>query len=277
MFAIGIPTLNRYDLLKESLAKYLQDFPNVEIHVIDNGSQGIDADGIILHDMGYNMGVAASWNKLCREIFAKHDHALILNDDIYLGYNTETVLKAIEKNPESLIRSERSWSLFLIPKKLYEKVGDFDEGFYPAYYEDSDYIYRMLLSECYQEVDRTLNPEIFLQSQTYEKNPDLVNDSMKRNRLRYIEKWGGSPLFEQFISPFNKPIPNFIEKMNIMQRCGRFHPLTCNSNHADCKRSQSYSKRNEGETVPFSHENEGVLIATEEGWVCPCGNYKQKF
>jgi len=27
--------------------------------------------------------------------------------------------------------------------------------------------------------------------------------------------------------------------------------------------------------IPFTNENEGLLVATTEGWVCPCGEYKQ--
>ena len=38
-FAIGIPTLNRADLLQASLDKYAIDFSDVEIFVIDNGNQ----------------------------------------------------------------------------------------------------------------------------------------------------------------------------------------------------------------------------------------------
>ena len=44
-FAIGIPTLNRYDLLKPSLMLYLQrDFPTIDIFIMDNGNQGIVND-----------------------------------------------------------------------------------------------------------------------------------------------------------------------------------------------------------------------------------------
>jgi len=39
---------------------------------------------------------------------------------------------------------------------------------------------------------------------TQEKNPELVNNSMHINRLRYIEKWGNSPLLETFLTPYNK-------------------------------------------------------------------------
>ena len=27
--------------------------------------------------------------------------------------------------------------------------------------------------------------------------------------------------------------------------------------------------------IPYTDENEGILIASTQGWVCPCGEYKQ--
>jgi hypothetical protein len=38
-FAIGIPTLNRADLLSQALIKYIYDFPEISIYVLDNGNQ----------------------------------------------------------------------------------------------------------------------------------------------------------------------------------------------------------------------------------------------
>ena len=29
--------------------------------------------------------------------------------------------------------------------------------------------------------------------------------------------------------------------------------------------------------IPYTDENDGVLVATTEGWVCPCGEYKQNW
>jgi GT2 family glycosyltransferase len=83
-------------------------------------------------------------------------------------------------------------------------VGDFDEIFYPAYYEDSDYLYRMKIKGKRQEVEEKLNPEVIRISMTQEKSPEFVNASMQANRLRYIEKWGNSPLLETFLTPYNK-------------------------------------------------------------------------
>ena len=208
-FAIGIPTLNRSDLLLPSLVKYVtEDFKDIEIHIIDNGKQDLSflniLPNVFLYEEDKNIGVAASWNKLCKIIYEKHDYALILNDDVYLGYGIDTINNVIEKYPYSLIQSFVSWSVIIISKYMYDHIGEFDEIFYPAYYEDSDYLYRMKLKGIRQDVEAELNPQIVRISMTQERDPELVNASMQENRLRYIEKWGNSPLLETFLTPYNK-------------------------------------------------------------------------
>ena len=209
-FAIGIPTLNRVDLLLPSLIKYVtEDFKDIQIHIIDNGKQDLSflnilSPNVFVYEEEKNLGVAASWNKLCKIIFEKHNHALILNDDVYLGYNTDTLNSVINKYEYGLVQSYVSWSVILMSKYMYDYIGDFDETFYPAYYEDSDYLYRMKLKGIRQDVEAELNPQTVRISMTQEKDPELVNASMQENRLRYIEKWGNSPLLETFLTPYNK-------------------------------------------------------------------------
>lgn len=53
-----------------------------------------------------------------------------------------------------------------------------------------------------------------------------------------------------------------IDILNQHQNSGRFHPYTCCS-YNGCERDKQ--------------PNWGQLIATEDGWVCPCGNYKQEY
>lgn len=70
-----------------------------------------------------------------------------------------------------------------------------------------------------------------------------------------------------------------IDTLNERQKDITRHPYTCcggSSNTPDCKRNLSYEARRKGETVEYTRDNEGVLIATKEGWVCPCGDYKQE-
>jgi len=221
-FAIGIPTLNRADLLVPSLIKYLYDFPGVNIYVLDNGNQeipnlakfaggSIAAFGADVVKVGAsieviksekNIGVGPSWNILCRKIYENHENALILNDDIYLGKKTENICSIISKYPSQFITATPDWCAFIIGKDIFERVGEFDECFYPAYYEDNSYAYRMKLKGVNHCRTPYLNPEVYRVSQTIDKDKSLF-DYRTKNKKLYIEMWGGLPEREKFTNPFN--------------------------------------------------------------------------
>lgn len=206
-FAIGIPTLNRADLLVPSLMKYIYDFPEVNIYVLDNGNQEIPnfakVGKTVLIKSEKNIGVGPSWNVLCRKIYENHENALILNDDIYLGKKTENIFSIISKYPSQFITATPDWCAFIIGKNIFERVGEFDECFYPAYYEDNSYAYRMKLKGINHCLTPYLNPEIYRVSQTIDKDKSLFEYRTKNKKL-YIEMWGGLPEREKFIKPFNK-------------------------------------------------------------------------
>ena len=76
-------------------------------------------------------------------------------------------------------------------------------------------------------------------------------------------------------APFSKDL---VKKLNDRQKDNTMHPYTCGGdNIPECKRSLAYKLRFEGNNIPFTDENEGVLIATRDGWICPCGKYKQNW
>ena len=71
-----------------------------------------------------------------------------------------------------------------------------------------------------------------------------------------------------------------VDNLNSYQLGGSFHPFTCcggNKNTPNCLRNKSTEDRSNGIDVPYTNETEGILIATEEGWICPCGQYTQKW
>lgn len=70
-----------------------------------------------------------------------------------------------------------------------------------------------------------------------------------------------------------------VEQLNNQQKSGTVHPYTCGGGNGEkeCKRTISYDKRRRGEDIDYTDENEGVLIATENGWICPCGKYTQNW
>lgn len=58
-----------------------------------------------------------------------------------------------------------------------------------------------------------------------------------------------------------------IEQLNNHQKSGKFHPYTCDRRASTCEVNE----------IPRDYAKDGVLIATKDGWVCPCGKYKQLY
>ena len=207
-FAIGIPTLNRFDLLLPALLFYKNDFPNTKIYILDNGKQGIKGySGLGLNmeviESDQNLGVAKSWNTLCDLIFRENDYALILNDDIYFGRKDWEIQSLLQNYKNDFYVTTQDWCAFILPKKTYNTIGKFDEEIFPAYFEDNDYHYRMkLMGLSYMKIP-FLNPFLYQASKTIEKEPKL-RDFIQKNREYYINKWGGEPNRERFKKPFNK-------------------------------------------------------------------------
>lgn len=209
-FAIGIPTLNRWDLLKPSIEKYLLDFPDTKIYIVDNGSQecrvyGPNASNVVSFSEGQNIGVAASWNKLCGVIFsAGHTYSLILNDDIYLGKRTLDIKDMLKTFQAKLFTGMKDFSAFVLPKTTFDWIGPFDEGFF-CYYEDADYMYRLKLKGYKPMRTSTLSPAVYRDNSTGDRNPAVHKWSLQ-SKQRYLQKWGGMPGQEKFTYPFNNKV-----------------------------------------------------------------------
>lgn len=203
---IGIPTINRADLLNEALANYFEDFKDTEIVICDNGKQDIITRerNFVLYRPEQNLGVSGSWNMIMDYADKVNGtHVLILNDDIYLGKSQEEIATIIRLWKPEFICTELNWCSFILSVEAYKKVGKFDENFFPAYFEDNDYFRRMQLSGVTIIVNPMLNPVIYRNSMTIQKTPEL-NNGFEKNRQYYISKWGGQPTQETFSTPFNQ-------------------------------------------------------------------------
>jgi GT2 family glycosyltransferase len=204
---VVIPTLNRADLLNEALEKYFEDFKETEIVICDNGNQDIITreNDFVIYRPKDNLNVSGSWNMLldyCVKVGATH--ALVLNDDVYLG-RTEHEVKLIIKNNPNLpfINSLMNWSSFILSIDGYNKIGAFDEHYFPNYFNDNDYCYRMRLLGLERLNTSFLNPVVYRNSMTIAKNPSL-NNRFTEYRQNYINKWGGLPTEEKYHTKFNQ-------------------------------------------------------------------------
>jgi GT2 family glycosyltransferase len=119
----------------------------------------------------------------------------------------QDIVKVNPKDKESTAESEHpDFSAFMISKETYETIGQFDDGFFPAYFEDNDYHYRINLAGMkaitypmaiyYHYGSRT-------QTEAKQGVPVVSNTLFEINRERYVRKWGGLPGQEKFKTPFN--------------------------------------------------------------------------
>ena len=203
--ALGIPTINRKDLLEEALGVYAETFKHRHIYIVDNGNQEIPENPpqIKVFNVGYNLGVAASWNNIIeRQANLGYTHILILNDDVILKRKAQDIEKWLEENPADFYDGYGYYS-FIIPYKTYQTIGKFDERFYPAYYEDTDYEYRLKMAGAKVINTEMLYPEVLRKSQSGAKDQSLYNEVYKC-RQYYDQKWGGVPTHETFKTPFNQ-------------------------------------------------------------------------
>ena len=204
---IGIPTINRADLLNEALEKYFEDFQDTEIFIVDNGNQSIITreKKFAIYKPAENLGVAKSWN-IIMDYADKLDatHVLMLNDDIYLG-KTEHEIKMLIRNNENVdfINSFYNWCSYILKVEAWKIAGKFDEDFFPAYFEDNSFDYKMTLSGRKKTWTSFLDPLIYRNSMTIAKDPAL-NNRFEHNRQLYIRMWGGIPTEEKYITKFNQ-------------------------------------------------------------------------
>lgn len=207
-FCILIPTVNRKDLLMEALHTYTTFYDNIDIFVLDNGKQEIPPmypPNIHIYESKTNLGVAKSWNYLINRAIQKgFEWFLVLNDDIIFTmqpHDLKAIIKKYNHNTFHQPKPFYNWSVFLLSKYVFKKVGEFDTNFVKCYYEDNDYKYRMKLSGVITRYDDELAPQVYRNSETTKKDPTL--SGFEENRAYYLKKWGGLPESEKFKRPFD--------------------------------------------------------------------------
>jgi GT2 family glycosyltransferase len=177
---------------------------------------------IIIQNWQQNVGVANAWNAgIERSIYESAEVAIICNDDVRLfpgtlekmvtglgrGYDLVSAVNSRD-HPISDIEGyavQPDFSCFVIrPQPFVERHGKFDANFTPAYFEDNDMAYRMRLAGN-PGVARTDAGMFHVGSvtQNWDGKPLVDSTQFQRNRMYYVQKWGGPPGQERFTNPFD--------------------------------------------------------------------------
>jgi len=117
--------------------------------------------------------------------------------DAYLDYELSGTWETREIN---FINGFHNYTL--VRRSFFDKVGYVDENFYPAYFEDNDYVHRGFKAGCeFREINY---PYFHFWSRTvHEAQSGKVNSRyFPLNRDYYEMKWGGVPTREFYEHPF---------------------------------------------------------------------------
>lgn len=222
----GVPALNRGDLLRRCIESI--DLPIEHLFVINNGEdQGVAETARLIETRGLRnsalfgnirverhkrLGVAPSWNRF---ITQSPGPWFIAANDIQLMPGALALAdKVVHTTPDASVICADGYNIFMMTPLGVEKVGLFDENFYPAYFEDVDHFRRVRLSGA-----KAVNVPGFTfihgeaphwGSSTINSDPEMASKNkvtFANLREYYVRKWGGPPAGETFKTPFNRNVP----------------------------------------------------------------------
>lgn len=185
---LGVLCVRRYDLLDAFVASVLEGSRRPEkIVLVDNGGQYVAShpDVEVLYQ-GPNLGVAASWNKLLRA-----NVWIISNDDVTFRRHTFAEMAGSLENGELFVNAG-GWALFGQRPEVAERIGFYDERFFPAYYEDTDYYVRMVEAGIPVRSDILSEPIGHVQWASAEST-HTVNAICQKSYEVFVQKWGAHP------------------------------------------------------------------------------------
>lgn len=185
-----------------------------EIKEWKKGNSDIDEFNVAFN--GYNAGVAVGWNQLIKLALGWGATKIIIcNNDITFGPHTidglcaawdqlrkhvpETVMVTATnhtKNPSQLKSIKPVWShqehpdfsCFMITPETIERIGMFTEIYEPAFFEDNDTHWRILL-EGYKAFGTDWAPYSHIASRTRFENPDIVpHQRFRENKLKFYRQ-----------------------------------------------------------------------------------------
>ena len=170
MGSILIIARNSLHLTKLAVRSALAQDIQCDVMVINNASEDLTAQwlrpkkDVIAVNYTTQLSLAACWNRGLKTFFDAGVHeVLVINNDVEISPNTYRLLQLTSYpfvtgvgvssreqftiHPNLVIprnaRPHPDFSCFLMRRGVFDKVGGFNEDYYPAYAEDSEYHIRM--------------------------------------------------------------------------------------------------------------------------------------
>jgi GT2 family glycosyltransferase len=192
-----VPVLNRYDLLQRMLSSI--DYPVRHLLIIDNGDGPNEqlqipdrVKEITYSPMPNNLGVPGSWN-LGIKCFPHNNRWFFSSADMVYEPGALEMLGQAMPTDLTLVAARPHWQTFVVGEQVVDKIGLFDEAFYPIYFEDNDYERRArhaginvvhMEAPCGHDNSSTINSDEHLKrlnGSTFQENRNLLRQKERSN------------------------------------------------------------------------------------------------
>lgn len=165
-----------------------------------------------------NHGVAGAWNIGIDQMYELNfDWLVICSESIRFGAKAARDLQhamdyATGNTKVLEADNDIGWHLICFRKEVFDKVGYFDETFWPAYYEDNDFSYRYQKAYGITEKDYPIWEKVSIDCELLGKARGLAHvepiDFVGLEK-KYSDKWGGVSPNETYDYPYNNPLFNY--------------------------------------------------------------------
>lgn len=145
-----------------------------------------------------NAGVAASWNIGRRRTLERGDpYLVILSAATHFRDEGASLLEILDDNTDWRgFQTQEGWHCIALSSKLLAEIGTFDENFWPAYFEDTDYLWRMQLSGHWHPT-QTPMPQRHIEAGRVQDAHGMLLAGVVAHfgalSHYYVRKWGGGP------------------------------------------------------------------------------------
>lgn len=192
---LGFATLKRFDLAERLLRSI--DYPVEHLVIVDNSGtcswNPIKPDFVVnmwVIRVPFGLGLVGAWNLIVKST-PYAPYWVLVNDDAWFEPNEmKKIPLEVDKEAMNFLNITPQWSGVVLGEGMVDKVGLYDENFYPLYFDDNDYERRIDLAGVAKKnltVRMGHNNSSTLHSGFQQKNSVSYSNNQKLHALRGAE------------------------------------------------------------------------------------------
>ena len=140
---LGFATLKRFDLADRLLRSI--DYPVDHLVIVDNSGLAswdpIKPDSVKhmwVIRVPFGLGLVGAWNLIVKST-PYAPYWVLINDDAWFAPGSlQKIEEGVDTNALNFVEIDTAWSCVVFGEGMVEKVGLYDERFYPLYFDDND-------------------------------------------------------------------------------------------------------------------------------------------